>query len=831
VSQINSLSSELLKLMKSGKNRAKRVLIIVLITVVSFIFIVIAFISPISKYLIEKYSKKYTSRQIRMDWIFVNPFTGYAHIHNLRIYDQNDDTLDLSAESFSIRFALSKMLLHTYEITSATLDKPWIRITRDKTVFNFKDVVDHFRSEKGYDTTETKHPVHFNMRNLEIKDGEFHYVELNTPVNYFVKNVFIETKGKDWNEDTMRFDYSFQSGPGQGGDAKGYFSINTHNLDYTLRTIFSHFDLVPFEQYLHELTNYGTFRGNLDANVISKGNFKRETDVDSRGILSLNDFHIGKTEHEDYASFDKVTIQINDVDPDKHIYRLDSLVIVHPYFVYEEYDYLNNIERMFGENGSHVKQVEANPAKLNLIIKIADYVIALSQNFFESDFKINRVAVSNADFKFSDFTTTEKFSIETSPFYAFADSIYKSRDRVHFFIKSGIKPYGNAVFNLSINPKNTTYFDLNYKITDIPIATFNPYIIKYTSFPFDRGTVELTGNWNVKNASIQSENHLLIIDPFTGKRLKNKGTKWIPLPLIMTFIRERGNVIDYEIPVTGSLKNPEFHLYYVFMDLLKNIFIKPVTIPYGIHVKSTQRIADKSIILQWEIKRDDFSPVEKKFVRKIAEFLSKYPAGRISVHPVEYAQREKEFILFFEAKKKYYLLTRNKQYNEFDKKDSTYVERMSNKDSLFVKYLNRHVATSLMFTIQEKCSAFVGESLINAKYSRLVKDRESQFMSYFKSEGVANRVKLYPSKNEVPYNGLSYYQVDYNGDNMPEELRTAYDEMNEINGGIFRKKYKELRKTIQAKYDKQASRIGNSSNDIKYTSSITTININRFNKT
>ena len=30
---------------------------------------------------------------------------------------------------------------------------------------------------------------------------------------------------------------------------------------------------------------------------------------------------------------------------------------------------------------------------------------------------------------------------------------------------------------------------------------FNPYLITYTSFPLDRGTIELNGTWNVRNGA------------------------------------------------------------------------------------------------------------------------------------------------------------------------------------------------------------------------------------------------------------------------------------------------------------------------------------------
>jgi hypothetical protein len=80
---------------------------------------------------------------------------------------------------------------------------------------------------------------------------------------------------------------------------------------------------------------------------------------------------------------------------------------------------------------------------------------------------------------------------------------------------------------------------MQYHLQKLPVAMFNPYIISFTSFPLDRGTLEFQGTWHVRNGRIQSKNHLVIIDPRVSKRIRNKDTKWIPMPLIMTFIRER----------------------------------------------------------------------------------------------------------------------------------------------------------------------------------------------------------------------------------------------------------------------------------------------------
>ena len=46
---------------------------------------------------------------------------------------------------------------------------------------------------------------------------------------------------------------------------------------------------------------------------------------------------------------------------------------------------------------------------------------------------------------------------------------------------------------VSINPKDSSDFDLQYHFQKLPVSMFNPYIISSTSFPLDRGTLEFNG--------------------------------------------------------------------------------------------------------------------------------------------------------------------------------------------------------------------------------------------------------------------------------------------------------------------------------------------------
>lgn len=314
----------------------------------------------------------------------------------------------------------------------------------------------------------------------------------------------------------------------------------------------------------------------------------------------------------------------------------------------------------------------------------------------------------------------------------------------------------------------------------------------------DRGTIEINGTWHVRNSMIQSVNHLVIIDPRLNVRIKNKDDKWIPLPFVMSLIRERGNVIDYEIPITGDLKSPKFHLHDIVIDLLRNIFVKPATTAYRVEVKNVETEIEKSLTMKWNMRQSKLLPVQEKFIKKMTEFLAKHPEESIMVYPLTYAKKEKEYILYYEAKKAYYLVTNKINAKSFNEEDSEKVDKMSAKDSTFVRYLNKQVNDTLLFTIQEKCYVLIDSAKVNAKLERLNRERETAFINFFKEKKVDKQVKFSGSENVIPYNGYSYYKINYNGE-IPKSLIKAYHTMNELNDEPPREKFKQERQSTGQK--------------------------------
>ena len=295
-----------LSLYMKSRHKVITVLAIVAGVIMLSVLLIFLFISPITKYLIEKYDEQYTGRQITMDRVYVNPFTGYFHFTNLKIYEQKSDSVFIATESLNVDIALFRLWSNTIEISELSLNQPVGKIIQHNKDFNFDDLRKRFFPAIK-DTVPSKFNI--NVLNVSMVNGEIHYQENLYPINYFIKKVKIESLGKRWNNDTIAMHFAFASGIGSG-DANGSITMNMNTMGYKLAVVVHKYDLKVLEPYLQDFTNYGNFSGNMDANVKSTGNFLEKLNVTNSGMVVIHDFHFGKNPKDDYASFDKLTLAI-----------------------------------------------------------------------------------------------------------------------------------------------------------------------------------------------------------------------------------------------------------------------------------------------------------------------------------------------------------------------------------------------------------------------------------------------------------------------------------------------------------------------------------------
>lgn len=782
--------------MITKSTKLKSILIKISLVVFAIFLLVLIFLSPIVKYTVEKYDKTYLGREVLMDLPYINPFTGYIHLRNLKVYENESDSLFFYTKSVSVNIEMLQLLKKKFKTTKFALNGPHIQLLRKEGKFNFDDIIQRFSKDTTKIESVAKKNTEWNISGIEITNGLVNYEENRIPVKYFIKGLNVKTKTIGSSFDTLKTVFDFQSGP-SFGTFKGVFNLNLKTIDYFTQLDIKQFDLSFFEYYVKDIANFASLSGVLNSKVEAFGNFKNAQDVTIKGFIGVEECHLGKNKTEDYASFKSFNLNIEKISPKNKIYKIDSISLYTPYFKYETYDNLDNIQMMFGKAGEKAKKQNGNKDKVNILFVIGEYVKKLSANFFKSDFQVKKIGIYNGILVYNDYSLKEKFHIKASPINLTVDSIERKEKWIDLKLTSGINSYGTVKCKLIINPLDSSDFKIDYHVKNVPVSIFNPYVFSYTSYPMDRGTIEVHGNWNVNNGLINSTNNLVIIDPRIGQKNKINGAKWLPLKVGMFFVRERGNVIDYEIPIKGNLNDPKFKFKDVVLDIITNIFVKPATTAYRYNVKNVETEIEKSLSISWELKENKLMDDSKIFLEKVALHLKENKDYKIVLTSMPHEEKEKEYIMMFQAKKRFLKHKGIIGGDVMSEDDSTLVDELSIKDSTFCKYIKDRVQDPLVFTVHERCEILLGASNINAMYKKLLHDRHKSVRSYFKIVGVSNQVKFATAtSHKIPYDGFSIYKLEYEGD-VPADLIEAFQDINSLNMHSPRDKYSAKRKRIQ----------------------------------
>ena len=67
------------------------------------------------------------------------------------------------------------------------------------------------------------------------------------------------------------------------------------------------------------------------------------------------------------------------------------------------------------------------------------------------------------------------------------------------------------------------------------------------------------------------------------------------------------------------------------------------------------------------------------------------------------------------------------------------------------------------------------------------------FREIFIANGTERQVSIRATQNDIPFNGFSYFKLDYPGE-IPRSLQKAYEKMDDLNNEAPRKKYFNRRK-------------------------------------
>jgi Domain of Unknown Function (DUF748) len=144
---------------------------------------------------------------------------------------------------------------------------------------------------------------------------------------------------------------------------------------------------------------------------------------------------------------------------------------------------------------------------------------------------------------------------------------------------------GNAPINISgsIDPlAPMASLDITAKAEGIELPNLTSYSTKYTGYPITNGTLTVDIHYLLKQQKLTAENHILIDQLTFGEKVDKPSVLNLPIRLAVALLKDPNGQIKLDIPISGSLSNPQFSIGGVIAHVLMNLVVKAATSPFSL---------------------------------------------------------------------------------------------------------------------------------------------------------------------------------------------------------------------------------------------------------
>ncbi|MEP7044295.1 MAG: DUF748 domain-containing protein [Dokdonella sp.] len=132
-----------------------------------------------------------------------------------------------------------------------------------------------------------------------------------------------------------------------------------------------------------------------------------------------------------------------------------------------------------------------------------------------------------------------------------------------------------------INPlAAVAYVDIKGKANGVELTHLSAYSSKYTGYPIVKGRLNADVSYLLDHGQLKAENHINIDQLTFGDRIESPGVSHLPVKLAVALLKDSNGVIDVNVPVSGSLDDPQFSLGGVIWRAFGGLIAKAATAPF-----------------------------------------------------------------------------------------------------------------------------------------------------------------------------------------------------------------------------------------------------------
>lgn len=706
----------------------KKALKITGIVIAALLILVIAalkFAPGIVRGYIVDHSEELIGRKVAIERISLDPFSFTLSIDSLAVFEKDGETPFVSFEKFRVNVDPFDMFTGTASVSEIYLKGLYARVLQHEDRFNFTDIIEFV--SKGDTATVDSAAIVADTASADSA-GMVNAAEIaeGLPFNISVKNIVFE-KGNIIYQDTKvgskihlqdfslnipavylsnkQTDVGLSLKFADGGDLNVKVEANAATNDFNLDVTLKDFALACGKPYLNDFINYKDFAGTLSVAVNVAGNLNDILSSNIKGTVSLDNVVLTETSGRTLG-VNHVGVGIGKANINENNYVVDSVVVDGAFAHVDLYkNGKTNFDVLLKKGSADEVDSAQLAADQQLVIGDTTATDSLASAQAEQKAeepapaekskplkaKINKLLLQNTKVSATDHSITRPFNYTVSGITVLGSNI-------NFDTPCSINVKASFPDGGSLNVKykgafsNIGTMDAYISVKNLALKHFSNYSHHYTGYPLSAGTLAFASENKIKNFELDSKNTIDIYNIDVADKDPNSNPEFtVPMKVGLYILKDKDDKIQFDIPVHGNLKDPQFSVGKIIWKTVMNLLVKVALSPLKIvgNLASTGAGAigldlGKNDEILIDATAKTFTSEQYAKASKMTEALSKDKNLKLVFTQLYNVRKTTEAYRTVKLKTEYYKKTHGKE--KLTELDERAIAEMSDSDEGFVAY-------------------------------------------------------------------------------------------------------------------------------------------------
>ncbi len=439
--------------------------------------------------------------------------------------------------------------------------------------------------------------------------------------------------------------------------------------------------LEKFQSYVDKFAHLDLIKGvfNLDGKLNVAQGEQGELDLRFKGNTGIARLITrDQTQNKDLLKWDNLTLKNIDADVLAQRYSASALMIEKPYarVVIDKNKMLNFADILI--NAPEPKEKKSKHIQQNVASDI--------------HFKLDKVQISNGASSFADLSMILPFSAEIRGLEGGASGISSEHEStINVTLKGNAYDLAPVDIKGKIQPFIGDYTAaLNFK--GMPLPLMSAYMAEFAGYKLEKGKMSIGMNYEVTKGELSATNNLRIEQFELGEKIENPHAIDAPLDLAIALLKDMNGIINLDVPITGSLNDPNFDFGGIVSDALFNIFSKAITSPFQMIAGLVGTDEDLSAV-QFSAGESELSEWQKPKLDNVAKVLREREILKVEIRGTAFESQD-------------WAILREMALNDRLKTLKAEELNRKNKQKILPEYVELDEADSQRFLAQEFAEKF-----------------------------------------------------------------------------------------------------------------------------